>query len=69
MHHDLGLLSLSLIKDVGRLDRERDRVPGSLRETERAVVCAGKVRGARGAEESAKFVLELLVDIIEESAK
>jgi hypothetical protein len=29
------------------------------------VVCAGKVRGARDAEESAKFVLELLVDIIE----
>jgi hypothetical protein len=65
MHNDLGLLSFSVIGSVGRLDRDRGRVPRSLQERQRALAGAGKIRGSRGAEEFAKVVLELLVNISE----
>jgi hypothetical protein len=57
LHNDLGLLSFSVVGSIGRLHRDRGCVPGSLLETKRALAGAGKIRGARGAEESAKVVL------------
>lgn len=52
--------SISVIGAVGRLDRNRGRVSGSLVERQRAL--AGEIRGARGMEKSTKAVPELLVD-------